>query len=112
MPAVVSTPAVSQASGKVYVQRDRMDASGRGATIVASLKAANFDVASAIEPVDTGRMPRVPQVRYFNDQDKARAEAALQKLKSQFPNATLSRVSLPAPVGQLEIWLPRKGGDS
>jgi hypothetical protein len=109
---VVSAPVASQVSGKVYVQRDRLDNSGKGDVVVALLKAASFNVASAIEAVETRRMPRLPQIRYFNDGDKARAEEALISLKNQFPNATLSRVSLPAPTGQIEIWLPRAGSDS
>ena len=67
-------------------------------------------VASSVEKIDSLKMPIVAQVRYFNEADKPLAETALAQLQKQFPNAKLVRIALPAPTGQLEVWLPRVQG--
>jgi hypothetical protein len=52
-------------------------------------------------------IPKRPNVRYFNDEDKVRAEELVQKLKlAGFANAFPYRVSMPARAGSLEVWLP------
>lgn len=104
---VLNIPQASSNPGKIYVQRDRLDTSAAGEAIVASLKSKSFTVATGIERIDTSRMPKTAQVRYFNDSDKSAAEKALAELQKQFPTAILLRVGLPAPSGQLEVWLPR-----
>lgn len=104
---IVSKPVATRDLGRVFVQRDRMDVSRTADIIVASLKAGSFKVASSIEVIDSSKMPRLAQIRYFNDGDKQSAEQALIELKKHFPSAILSKVSLPAPVGQLEVWLPK-----
>lgn len=109
-PSSVVKPQVSAVLGKVYVQRDRLDTSAKGEQIVAALKAASLGVANSIERIDSSRMPTVAQVRYFNEADKPLAETALAQLQKQFPNAKLTRIALPAPTGQLEVWLPRIQG--
>jgi hypothetical protein len=55
-------------------------------------------------------MPTTPQVRYFNAADKDSADAAVLLLKTIYPNAFAKYVGLPAPAGQLEVWLARQGG--
>lgn len=106
-PASVVKPQVSTVSGRVFVQRDQLDTSTKGEQVVGALKAASLGVVSTIERVDHSSMPTVAEVRYFNEADKPLAETALAQLQKQFPNAKLTRISLPAPTGQLEVWLPR-----
>lgn len=103
----VIKPQVTANAGLVFVQRDRVDKSNNAELIVTALSAGKFGVAKAIERIDSSRMPKVAQVRYFNDADKTLAERALAQLQLQFPSATIVRIGLPAPSGQLEVWLPR-----
>lgn len=63
-------PEMIKAIGKVYVQRDRYDATSKAEFVVAALRSAAFTVSSRIESIDTSHMPRVAQVRYFNETDK------------------------------------------
>jgi hypothetical protein len=68
----------------------------------------SFKVASDIEKIDSSRMPRVTQVRFFNDSDKASADLALKIVSVSRPNAVAVRVGIPAPQGQLELWLTKE----
>ena len=109
--AEVATPRATsindRSRGRVYVQRDREDGSDNAEKIVSNLAKARFDVEKRIERIDSSRMPKRGQVRYFNDSDKGLAEAALRELQKQYQNANIIRIGLPAPKGQLEVWLPR-----
>lgn len=95
------------ADGKIYVQRDKLDRSLAAQKTANALSLYGFTVSRAIEPVNSSSMPRTAQVRYFNDADKPKAEKALELLKQNFNSAALVRVGLPAPSGQLEVWLPK-----
>jgi hypothetical protein len=95
-------------SGSVYVQQDRADRSGLAPNVRAALDP--FNLVPQIEQIDSAKMPWNAQVRYFNAQDKPTAERALQRLRTVYPNAQLVQIGLPAPKGQLEVWMPRAAG--
>lgn len=107
----VSAPTAGTASqalsGRVYVQRDASDSSGRDAAIVAALGAASFSVVPQVQSIASTKVPNNAQVRYFNVEDAPRAKLALAELQKIYPAAQLVKVGLPSPSGQLEIWLPR-----
>jgi hypothetical protein len=46
-------------------------------------------------------------VRYFNGADEAEAQRVFAVVKARFPDATLDRMRLSAPAGQMEVWIPR-----
>lgn len=108
----VKRPALAVRAGRVFVQRDEGDASGTDAKVVAALQATDLPVVRKIEQVDTTKMPSVAQVRYFNDEDVAVANTALNTLSKFYAGARLVRVQLPSPRGQLEVWLPKAGAPS
>ncbi len=105
----VAPPASSGSSpdlGKVYVQQDKTDTADTKSVISGLQK--TFSVASAVEKIDTSKMPKDPQVRYFNDQDRAKAEQIAAELKTKgYATAAPVRLGLPAPSGQVEVWLPK-----
>jgi hypothetical protein len=103
-PLTTSRPATGQT--RVYLQRDVADKSGTANSIADTLRRAGFDVVKGIEAIPSDRVPGTAQVRYFNEADSAAAEAALARLKDRFPASVVKRVGLPAPAGQIEIWLP------
>lgn len=96
--------------GLVYVQRDRADSPAAGVKVVSSLRQQGLTVASAVEAVESRKMPATAQVRYFNESDRDAANRALSILKDTYPDASIVRITLPAPAGQLEVWLPRHPG--
>jgi len=51
----------------------------------------------------------MPEIHNFNAADKNSADAAVLLLKTVYPNAFVKYVGLPAPSGQLEVWLARQG---
>lgn len=107
----VAAPSAAPAPGsgnKVFVQQDSADNPVNGNKIVQSLQAQGLDVASVVERIPTSKMPSSAQVRYFRAEDEAKAEQVLKVLKAQYPEARLVALRLPAPEGQLEVWLPRK----
>lgn len=104
------SPSVPTGAGRVFIQKDRQDSSGAGQTVVNSLRGANFGVESNVESIDSSKMPRVAQVRFFNETDRELATQAAEKLKVQFPEISILKLKLPAPTGQLEVWLPRENG--
>lgn len=108
--AAVEQPKQAGGKGRVYIQRDRQDASKNAESVATALQTASFNVEQRIERIDSSRMPKLPQVRYFNETDKTMAEKALGELKKFFPAAILVRVGLPAPPEQIEVWLPRIAG--
>lgn len=104
---VVTPPRVIGTSGHVYIQRDRLDTTDRAESVAKQLQGNSLAVTNSIEKVDGSYMPRLAQIRYFNDIDKPLALRALQELQKYFPDASLVKVELPAPAGQLEVWLPK-----
>jgi len=106
--ALVVTPLrVIGTSGHVYIQRDRLDTTDRAESVAKQLQENSLAVTTSIEKIDGSYMPRLAQIRYFNDIDKPLALRALQELQKYFPDASLVKVELPAPVGQLEVWFPK-----
>jgi hypothetical protein len=103
----IEKPKVSSSTGRVFVQSDYQDTSDKDELIVKDLRSASFNVESTIDRIKSSLMPRVAEVRYFNEADKDVADRALQEVRKTFPSATTVRVALPAPSGQLEVWLPR-----
>ena len=51
--------------------------------------------------------PDRAQVRYFNEADKEHAMQVLETFKQKYPDAVLVPLKIRAPLGQLEVWLPR-----
>lgn len=100
-------PASTGIPGIVYIQTDKSDASTGGDDLLKELKKSSINVASGIERIESTRMPKVTQVRYFNDVDKDKAERIQTILKRTRPDTALIRLGLPAPNGQLEIWLTK-----
>ncbi|WP_155755232.1 hypothetical protein [Burkholderia stagnalis] len=94
--------------GLVYIQIDKNDSPANGDK-VKQLLGAKFSVAQNVERISSAKMPTTPQVRYFNAGDKDSADAAVLLLKTVYPNAFAKYVGLPAPAGQLEVWLARQG---
>ncbi|WP_256081067.1 hypothetical protein [Massilia sp. YIM B04103] len=103
-------PSVPKGGGRIFVQKDRQDSSGTSQNVVASLRAANFKVEDNVESIDSSKMPRLAQVRFFNENDRDLATQAAAQLKGQFPDISILKLRLPAPAGQLEVWLPRSVG--
>lgn len=95
------------AAGTIYIQKDRADPTDRAGQVQQALRAAGLKVEQGIERIDTAKMPRRAQVRYFNAADKVRAEQVVTAVQAFFPNAKAARISVPAPAGQMEVWLPR-----
>ncbi len=106
----VTKPTQQAAAGHVFVQIDIADSSGTAAQVVANLRTAGFPVVAKVERVDSAKMPRRAQIRYFNVADLPVARRALAQLTPLFPDAALVRIALPSPPGQLEVWLPKAGG--
>jgi hypothetical protein len=106
-PAAISSPKADATLGRVYIQRDQADNSGAAGLVSQALSSQSFSVVRAVESIASDKMPLKAQVRYFNADDRASAERALQALKQQYPDAILQRVGIPAPKNQLEVWLPR-----
>lgn len=108
---VTAPTTAATSSGRVYVQRDAGDASDTGDRVVAALSArfqGSPQIERIVEAIPTNKMPSTPQVRYFNAEDLELAQAASQVLQGQDLRAKVVRISLPAPKGQLEIWLQRR----
>ncbi|MEN2474486.1 hypothetical protein [Burkholderia sp. GS2Y] len=107
-PLIVASPTQQgpqpDIAGKIYIQIDAADKSNRAESLKSALK-TNFDVANGIEKIPSAKMPRQTQVRYFNAKDAQKAEAVLALVQQTNPDATLRYVGLPAPAGQLEVWL-------
>lgn len=102
-----STPPTPTSGGKVYVQQDSSDNPANGKKIVELLKEQKLNVASLVEKIPTSKMPSSTQVRYFRAEDESKAEEVLRTLKKEYPEAKLVALRVPAPAGQLEVWLPR-----
>ncbi|QWF18150.1 hypothetical protein [Lysobacter capsici] len=105
----ITSPTSSAAIGKVYIQKDASDTSRKAELVAKALSDASLAVAKSIEKIESKKMPKLAQVRYFNKSDRTEADNALTALKTHYPDAIITFISLPAPAGQLEIWLPRTG---
>jgi hypothetical protein len=106
-PASIATLSAPTTAGEVYVQKDRNDRSDKSQRIVAAIQAQGIRVEPSVEALDSSKMPATASVRYFHDGDQAAAQRVLAQLQAVFPDARLIRLKLPAPPGQLEVWLPR-----
>jgi hypothetical protein len=91
--------------GRIYLQQDENDHSPRGAQVIAALHA--YNVVRKIERIPSAKMPGAAQVRYFNEDDRARAQEVAGLLKGIGLDARVVRIGLPSPPGQLEVWFPR-----
>jgi hypothetical protein len=105
----VEKPQVTSGSGRIFVQMDQSDQSGLADRVVGAL-GGSFRVEPRVERLASNKVPTTPQVRYFNAEDKAKAEAAAAEIRPLYPNVTTLLVGLPAPSGQLEVWMPRAQG--
>jgi len=97
----------AQVKGLTYIQIDESDATNKAVVLQQKLKSMNIMVAGEIEKLKSSQMPVVTQVRYFNDSDKNMADLILKSLRELKPDAVSVRVGLPAPQGQIEVWLTR-----
>lgn len=102
------TPVQPIARGVLFIQVDSTAPSSTATDVARVLAANSFNVSPEIEKIDTSRMPQVTQVRFFNDSDKASADLALKIVSVSRPNAVAVRVGIPAPSGQLELWLTKE----
>lgn len=102
-------PSTPTGVGRIFIQKDRLDKSGASQSVINNLRAANFKVENNVESIDSSKMPRVAQIRFFNDTDRELATQAAEKLRAQFFEISVLKLKLPAPTGQLEVWLPRSG---
>ena len=105
--AAVTLPTAVSGIGRVYVQQPRIDEPAKGRQIVGLLRDGGFNVEQQIERTDNAQTPDKPQVRYFNEADKQNAMKVLDTLKQKYPDAVLVPLKIPAPIGQVEVWLPR-----
>lgn len=105
--AKTSLPSTPSGTGRIYIQKDRQDTSSASQDVLKNLRAASFKVQSNIESIDSSKMPRIAQVRFFNESDREQAQKAANALKLQFPDISVIRLNIPSPIGQLEVWLPR-----
>ena len=106
--AAPSAAMATSAGGLVYIQQDATDGSSSGAKVKQLLQRKNLPVASAVEKVSTDKMPRTAEVRYFHPEDEPRAAAAAAELRQEYPSTKVVFFRIPAPKGQLEVWLPRR----
>ncbi len=93
--------------GKIYLQRDSADKSGLAERVASILRDKGILVERNIEAIPSKGMPTEAQVRYFNDDDAESANRALEILRDLQPSAKAIKVKMPAPSGQLEIWMAR-----
>jgi hypothetical protein len=47
-------------------------------------------------------------VRYFNDEDRSRAEDVAYLRRTSVPEVAVQLVKAKVPPGQLEVWFPRR----
>jgi len=103
----VSAPSPVSGEGRIYVQQAEADTPVSGSQIVSLLQADGFKVESRVERTADKVTPDRAQVRYFNEADKERAMQVLETFKQKYPDAVLVPLKIRAPLGQLEVWLPR-----
>lgn len=95
-------------AGVLYIQKDKSDATDVPQLVARALKDGGLRANPRVENIATEKMPRFTQVRYFNDADRPTAERAAAVIKSRYPDVRIVRIGLPAPSGQLEVWLTRQ----
>ena len=105
--AISSADKPALVGGMIYIQIDKADSTGVGDELAKELRQSSINVAGDIERVQTARMPKNSQVRYFHDEDRTKAEQIQSILKKTRPDVTIARFGLPAPIGQLEVWLTK-----
>jgi hypothetical protein len=93
----------------MFIQQDVTDSSDAGPRMVDLLHAGwpKAKVESTIDKLPTEKMPDTTQVRFFNASDAELANRCLIIVQQRYPNARVVRIGLPAPAGQLEVWLPK-----
>ena len=89
------------------MQQAEGDTPASGSQIVSLLQADGFKVESRVERTADRVTPDRAQVRYFNEADKEHAMQVLETFKQKYPDAVLVPLKIRAPLGQLEVWLPR-----
>ena len=89
------------------MQQAEADTPASGSQIVSLLQADGFKVESRVERTADRVTPDRAQVRYFNEADKEHAMQVLETFKQKYPDAVLVPLKIRAPLGQLEVWLPR-----
>ena len=96
----------------MFIQQDVTDSSDAGPRMVDLLHAEwpKAEVESTIDKLPTEKMPDTTQVRFFNASDAELANRCLIIVQQRYPNARVVRIGLPAPAGQLEVWLPKVKG--
>jgi hypothetical protein len=106
-PSAVTAPGPVGGEGKIYVQQAEADTPASGSQIVSLLQTGGFKVEPRVERTADKVTPDRAQVRYFNEADKERAMQVLETFKQKYPDAVLVPLKIRAPLGQLEVWLPR-----
>ena len=106
-PPLVAAPSPVSGEGRIYVQQAEGDTPASGSQIVSLLQADGFKVESRVERTADRVTPDRAQVRYFNEADKEHAMQVLETFKQKYPDAVLVPLKIRAPLGQLEVWLPR-----
>jgi len=107
-PSITSGPVnLAQDKGLTYIQIDASDTTDNAVVLQQKLRSQNILVADDIEKIQGSQMPAATQVRYFNTSDKAKAERILASVRALKPDAVSIRIGLPAPLGQIEVWLTR-----
>jgi hypothetical protein len=99
---------IADTTGRIYVQMDKNDRSGKSDAVMRALtEDTSLRVEPRVEAIKHENMPSRPTVRYFNAEDSTLAERVLAQFKKVFPDAIAVPVTLPAPRGQVEVWLPK-----
>ena len=93
--------------GMTYIQMEEGDSSTAGIELINKLKELSWNVSSKVQRVEPTLMPKSSQIRYFHDADKVKADELQIALKATHPELTIVRLGIPAPTGQLEIWLTK-----
>jgi hypothetical protein len=106
-PSAVTAPGPVGGEGKIYVQQAEADTPASGSQVVSLLQTGGFKVESRVERTADKVTPDRAQVRYFNEADKEHAMQVLETFKQKYPDAVLVPLKIRAPLGQLEVWLPR-----
>ena len=94
-------------SGTTYIQMEKGDPSTAGIELINTLKQLSWNVSNNVQKVEPTLMPKSSQIRYFHDEDKVNAEKLQNDLKTTHPELKIVRLVIPAPTGQLEIWLTK-----
>lgn len=105
----IRRPEAHNEPGMIYIQEGVGDTSGSRDWISAIVRSMGLNVAAPVEPIPQEHMPESAEVRYFNDNDRSTAARITERVKDRFPSARMTQIGLPAPQGQIEIWLNPPG---